>query len=228
MDRARNAEVAQLDPAILPNQRVVRRHVPVDDVEGDPGRRAGPMGVGKAPRDLPEDPARDVHGKVQLALSQLAQNVPKRAADHEFHRHEEGVIVSAEIERLHAVGAADVSSDACLVHEHRGKLTILHEMRQNGLERDNLLEARLPGDTCHPDRSHSARCQTEQELVFAEDGPWTKRRRIGGAVGLHPAAGDRVEASIREDSAPGRPCLPSGPRLDAPERDGSCTIRHLS
>ncbi len=156
MSGARDAEVAQLYAPILSNERVVWRYIPVDDVESSSRRSTRTVRVGETPRDLPQDPASDVYWKLLLPPLQLPHHVAERAAHDQLHRHKQNVTIAPKIESLDAVWTTDVSRDARFIHEHRGELVVLHQMRQDSLQRDDFFKASFSRDPCDPYRSHAA------------------------------------------------------------------------
>ena len=102
-----------------------------------------------------------------------------------LHRHVELAVVLAEVEHLHDVRVPQAGAHPRLVDEHRGEVGVARELREDALDRDDLLEP----VRARPRRARytsaippvAMRCK---QLVRAESG----RHRLGG--GAHRASNE--------------------------------------
>jgi hypothetical protein len=96
------------------------------------------------------------------------------------------------------VDAADVrvrqlSGDARLVDEHADELTVLGDVRQDALDRDDLIDARSPFGNGFEDLRHAADADTLQQQILPEgrDAPYGGGRHTGRGLGV-----EHVQISI--------------------------------
>ena len=86
----------------------------------------------------------------------------------------------AEIEDLGDVRVLDARRDARLVEKHSVETGITRKVRQDGLDRDELLEAMFAALPRDPHARHAALCDRAQEFVAIE---LIARRKRGGVEG---------------------------------------------
>ena len=119
-----------------------------------------------------QDGERDVQAHVERQLLALrgggADEARARRAVDVLHRHVELAVLLAEVEHLDDVRVAEAGADARLVDEHRDEVRVAGELRQDALDRDDLLEAVRPGAPRQVDLRHPAR---RDPLEAARTGP---------------------------------------------------------
>ena len=179
----RDAEVAELDLSLVRNQDVLRGHVAVDDVE-----LAAPVGVVERRGDLARDVNGERNGHRQRDVTAGDQGRAKVGSFDVLHGDE----VAARLDFSEVVDVDDVRmiqlrSELRLVREHRDEFVVVRDVRQDLLDRDDLLEALDPGAAGAKDLGHSAARDLLEKLVLAEaigtlrrDG--LPRLRAAGAV----------------------------------------------
>ena len=104
--------------------------------------------------------------KDELApLYDRADELRPRVALEPFQHHIEGPCVLAEILDLGDVRVADTRSDTSLVEEHVAERRVGREVRQDGLDRIELLEPMLTLHTRQPHGGHATLRIREEKLV---------------------------------------------------------------
>ncbi|MGD0527074.1 MAG: hypothetical protein ABSE49_18160 [Polyangiaceae bacterium] len=197
----RDAEVDEPRDAVRADHDVVRRHVPVHQVE-----RLAPLvarlvrGV-KAAQRVDHDGRRDADGHALASLLRGAGELPQRFAVHVLHDEQEIGVGLQDVECGHDVGVPDARGEARLVEEHERKVVVARQMWVRSLDRDGAREAGRPEQACEVHRRHTTRGDLRMnhvasyglrrggehaasENLSTEDGPeWIEGRdRIG-----HPA-----------------------------------------
>ncbi len=194
----RDAEVRNLDGAVVRHEDVRRRDVAVDDVERlaagaalfvrvvQAGRRRGDDPDGVRQRKWRRLPRRAVGGRVgdlRLRLHELAQV----RAEHVLHREERRLAVRADVVDLGDVRVRERRREARLVEEHAQQLGLEGVLRQDALDDDELLET-FDADAGQPrevDLGHAPDGEPPDELVAAE----LLAARVVVRDGGHPASG---------------------------------------
>jgi hypothetical protein len=177
-----DAEVGDLDLALVGEEHVLRRHVAVHDAQGDVVLVAAAVGVVEPLRHL----ARDVHAR----LEREGEGEPARAREerghvepvHELHRHEVRARVAgaglrdAEVEHLDDVRVREAHGELRLVDEHVDEERALGELGQDALDDDDLLEALDAEALRLEDLGHAALAEPLEQPVAPE------RSSLGGFV----------------------------------------------
>ena len=150
------------------DEHVPRRDVAVDDRE----RRAVVRGRGVRVVERVEDVVHDQRaqrgGQPHLGARALAQQAEHVDAIDELHRDVRRVGVGAELEDLDDLRVIELCRDARLVDEHRDELRVGGEVRQDLLDRDQLLEAVLAARARLEQLGHAADRQALEHLVLAD------------------------------------------------------------
>ena len=194
-ERLRHAEVGHLRGAVGGEQDVVRREVAMHDAERAPvlvGQLVGGMKARAGIRDDTRD-----HARVDcLGLPRSAKHACERVSAHPLHRQIEGALLLSELVDLADVWMVNTRGDPRLVQEHALELGLLREVRQDRLQRDQLLEATLAVEARRPYASHPATSDGHEQLVPAEARAWLHRavvRRLLDQLVGRQDLGHRVE-----------------------------------
>ena len=143
--RLGDAEVEQLDVAVVRQPHVRRRDVAVDDVE-----RAA-VGVGERVREVQAlgDPRRDEHRvrhrDALLRLLAAAQHLRQVAAADVLHRDVVAALVLADLDGLDDAAVLEHHRELALAVEHVDEARLARELRPHHLDREQPLAAGLAG-----------------------------------------------------------------------------------
>jgi hypothetical protein len=137
--RLGDAEVAQLDLALLADEDVVGAEVAVNDAQGLPAPRLG-VRIGQRAAhdgdDVQREGGREDHARSVRALEDLLQVPPVD----QLHHQEVAFARDAQVEHLHDVAVLEAHRDVPLVQQHVAELRVGRELREDALEDDVLLE----------------------------------------------------------------------------------------
>ena len=167
--RFRDSEVAEFDLSFVRNQDVLRRDVAVHDVEllslpVAPAMRVVECG-GHFARDV--DGERD--GQREIELASGAEDRLQVGPFDIFHRDEVAARLNlAEVVDVHDVRMVQLGRELRLVGEHRDELVIVRDVRQDLLDRDDLLEAFHAGAARAKELGHPSARDLFEELVLTE------------------------------------------------------------
>ena len=166
--RADDAEVGQLHRARAIDEHVARRDVAVHQVE----RLALLVLGGVRMLERASHGEDHLHAHVEgngLVLRCRGANEPRAGgAVDVLHRHVHLVVLLAEVEDLDDVRMTEPRRHPRLVDEHGDEVRVAGELREDALDRDDLLEAmgaRLPGEV---HLGHAARRDALEQLVGTE------------------------------------------------------------
>ena len=166
-ERLGDAEVRDLRGAVGGEQDVVRGEVAMNDAE-----RAsvvvGQLVSGVQTRARVGNDARDDPRVDRLGLAARAEHARERIAVDPLHDQVERVLLLAELVDLADVWMVYAGRDARLVEEHPLELRLLGEVREDGLDGDELLEPALPVQTRRPHAGHAATGDGNEQLVATE------------------------------------------------------------
>ena len=123
-------------------------------------------------RDVQADVERDRPRRVGRGANEARAG---RAVD-VLHRHVELAVLLAEVEHLDDVRVAEARADPRLVDEHGDEVRVARVLREDALDRDDLLEAVRAGAPREIDLRHPARRDPPEQLVR----PQAQGRRDGG------------------------------------------------
>ena len=116
-----------------------------------------------------EHVARDQRGELgrqpDLRARTLAQQREHVDAVDELHRDVRRVGVGAELEHLHDVAVIELRGDPRLVDEHLDERLVGREVRQDLLDRDQLLEAVLADQLRLEQLGHAADREAIEDLI---------------------------------------------------------------
>ncbi len=166
-----NSEVDQLHFALVPDEHVLRGHIPVHEVEVAALGVALVVRVIQALAKLHDEVADLLHGHGLPALAKVIEDAAQVAPVDVFERDEKAVVDFAEVENLGDVRVLQLHGDLRLVDEHRDELFVLRDARQNALERNNPLEPLNADGLGLEDLGHAPDIDAFEEVVLAE-GDW--------------------------------------------------------
>ena len=167
---AGEAEVAELDAAVVGEQHVLGLEVAVHD--------AGLVRRGETRQHGVHDVDRLLGREPLVVLQQLAQ----RDARQVLHDQVGHVGVLALVEHVHDVGVCEPGGRTGLLHESRLEGVVIGEVAVHDLDRDAALEAQVGGEV---DRRHAASGDARAHLIAAVDE--TADHRVCGRGG-HPSS----------------------------------------
>jgi hypothetical protein len=165
-DRLGDAEVDQLDRAVVRGDQVGRRHVAVDDVERAPVTVAQLVGVVEPGARVGPD-ARHQHVRHALGLGMLDEVAGVDPVD-VLHGDEVVLVHLSEVVDVDDVGVRELRGQARLVEEHPDEVLRIDEMRQDPLHGDHALEALRAALAREEHLRHAAASQSLDELVLTE------------------------------------------------------------
>ena len=139
--RLGDAEVHQLHRPVRGDDHVLGGDVPVDQLQFPIIKTPLAMGVVQSSRDLHRDERSHLLREGQPVLAHFLQQRPEVAAVHVFHGDVVGAARLPEIEDLHDVRMGQLGRQLGLVDEHRDEILVVAEVRQDALDRHDLLEA---------------------------------------------------------------------------------------
>ena len=151
----RDAEVDDLDLALVRDEHVLRRAVTVHDLERAAERVPFAVRVVETLEDLGDGEARHRHRHLLLDLAEPVLDLEQILAPDVLHRDEVRAVDPAKLEDLADVRVGELPGDLRLVDEHLDEVAVLAHRGENSLDRDDLLEAlHAVGlgleDLCHP------------------------------------------------------------------------------
>lgn len=179
------AEVGDLDPAVIAYQHVLGLYVAVDQPGPVRGAERGEHGF------------QDVEGRAGLERAALAQHVAQGAARDVLHREVHIRAVRALVEHSDDVGVREARDGLRLADEALHEAGVRGEARVHHLEREHPVE---PGVHGAVDRGHAADRDTALDAVALVERPPDERVLHGGVhdgrfyeVGVgHPAVRART------------------------------------
>ena len=200
--RLRDAEVAQFDVALVGDQDVGGRHVAVDDVQLAPLPLAPAVRVIERRGDLRGDEDGERRRQRQAGLASRVQDRAQVASLDVLHRDEvpAGLDLS-EVEDVHDIGVIELGGELGLVGEHRDELFVVGDVRQDLLDRHDLLEALDTAPAGLEDLGHSPGVDPLEDLVLPE----TVRPRHGDRRGRLRNARGRRRGRGNGNGGSGRP-----------------------
>lgn len=151
-DRPDQAEVGDLDPAVVADQHVLRLHVPVDETRPVGGAQRG------------EDRLQDVQRGPRLKGAPLAQHVAQRAAGDVLHREVDVLLLRALVEDRDHVGVRQPGHRLGLADEALDERGVGRERRMHHLEGEHPVEPGVHGPV---DRGHAAHGDAGIDAVAA-------------------------------------------------------------
>jgi hypothetical protein len=113
---------------------------------------------------LQDDARRDLDAALLASAIELRERVTLDV----LHGEIEDVVLLTKVEDLGDVQVLDAGRDACLVEEHLLEAQIRRELRQDRLDRYELLEPVLAALARHPNAGHSALGDRAEQLVAIE------------------------------------------------------------
>ena len=142
---------------------------------------------------------RQVERHAQALVPGAPHDRAQVAAVDVLHRDVVALLDPAEVEDLDDVRVGEAGHHLGLVHEHVQELLVLREVRQDALDRDDLLEALDAGALGLEDLGHAADRHPVDELVGAEAvvAPRRLARRSAGAGGGGGVASSRASRRWR-------------------------------
>ncbi len=102
------------------------------------------------------DRYRDADRNLLIRLVHVAQQHVQRNAVHVLLHEHDFVGRGDEIEHRHDVGMVDLRRDARLFEKHRDEVTVLGELGEQALGRDQAAEPLVTHQACDVDRRHTA------------------------------------------------------------------------
>jgi hypothetical protein len=138
--RLREPEVRDLDLAVTGDEHVGRRHVAVDDAELLALRVDGLVRVREALADLQAHQTGGLDRDLLPAGAPVLDDCLQVGAIHELHDDEVRVVADADVEDLNTVRVRQMRTGPRLVEEHADELLLFGEVREDALDRDDLLE----------------------------------------------------------------------------------------
>ena len=166
--RLGDAEVDQLDLAVVPDEHVLGRDVAVDQVQ------LASLRVALVVRVV--EPLAHLHGHVaghrdRERFGLVAHAIEDRTqvtAVHVLERDEEAVVDLPEVEDLGDVRVLQLHGDLRLVDEHRDELLVLCDVRENALDRQQTLEPLHTEGLRFEHFGHPPHVDPLEEVVLAE------------------------------------------------------------
>src|SRR4051794_3443948 len=149
---ARDPEVRDLQPAVVPDDHVVRLEVAMD--------HAAPVRERRRLEDLDREVDRPQLVERRLVADQLLQGPPRQ----ELHRDVVGAVVLAAVEHADDVGVLEPRRGGRLAPEALHELAVAGEAAVQHLERDLAAELRVLRAV---DVGHPARADAAHDLVTA-------------------------------------------------------------
>ena len=163
-DGSGEAEVRQLDVALVGEQHVVRGDVPVDQVEraavgpwGAPGVVEG-LGAGEG----------DLDGEARRQRAHGVEGAFEIEAVYELHGDPGPVGQVAKVEDLHDVAVSEGRGDPGLPLKQADEVAGLGQLGPGALDGDALLKARGPLEPGEVDLAHTAEGDGVEDLVGAD------------------------------------------------------------
>lgn len=177
------AEIDELDRAVVRDHHVRRVHVAMDEVERPTGIVFQAMRVVEAFAKLRTNPGHELGMDAPRLRLDGVPEIPERLPSDELQREVDVLGVSPHVELADDAIVIEVPGYRRLVMEHIEKLSVARELIANELERYEIASriSRVAGE---PHRGHATFSDPGAELVGAEHG----RRiivRIGSRLGVH-------------------------------------------
>ena len=195
LGRRRNAEVRQLDLAVVAHQHVGRRHVAVHQPERATVRAAALVGVVQRRRHS----THDREGTRQSHAAHLrgrALDLMHALAVHVLHREKVLAAVAAEVDDVHDVRVVEPRSQPRLVEEHLQERLVARQVGQHALDRHDLLVARDFGMSPDVQLRHSAHRELADDLIATELGAGLERAGALGSRRVHPRTSGAANDAI--------------------------------
>ena len=232
--RLGDAEVDELDLALVSNQHVLWRDVAVDEIERPP------LGVALVVRVV--QPLANLHDhEAHLSLGhglgvpvQVVEDAPQVAPVDILEGDEVRVVHLTEIEDLGDVRVLQLHRDLRLVDEHRDELFVLGDVGEDALERNDSLEALHAHDLCLEHLGHAPDVDTFEEVVLSERSGLVqastprRKQRLARVIPLSTTVRPESSKPSDEESRPPQgSTLPPKPRVSrsAPSRRERLTPR---
>ena len=162
----RDAEVAELDRAVLVEHHVRRRDVAMHDAPRLAAIVDGGVDGVQAAQHLADDVER--HRQRQRAPGTLRAIDRRSSAAHVLHDDVEDLALAADVEHLHHARVHDGAGDARLVEQHVDELRLAGELRQQHLDRHVALEAAERLHARAEDLGHAAAADALDQRVAVE------------------------------------------------------------
>lgn len=158
-------KVHYLHLAVASDEHVGRRHVAMHDVQAFALAVDQLVRVGQAFANSDADEASLFDWKRLAHLTPVLDEPLQIRPVDVLHHDEVGVVAHADVEDLHAVRVREVCAHARLVQEHADELFLLRQVRENPLDRDDLLETLETRALRSVDLGHSPRSDLLEYLV---------------------------------------------------------------
>ncbi|CAM4527441.1 hypothetical protein COEX109129_41800 [Corallococcus exiguus] len=174
--RLGDAEVDDLDLALVADEHVVRRDVAVDDAQLLAAAVRARVRVVQAPAHLHRD--EDRHGDGQRrkpAAHRALEHLVERLAVDELHGEEVLALHLPEVEDLGDVAVGQRGGDARLADEHGDEGLVVRVLRKDLLDEHGLGDARRAHQLGMPRLRHAAPAQPGHQLIPSEGVPRVER-----------------------------------------------------
>ncbi|CAM4315396.1 hypothetical protein COSO111634_37100 [Corallococcus soli] len=196
-----DAEVDDLDLALVAQQHVVRRDVAVDDAQGLAAAVRARVRVVQPPAHLHYDEDRDGDGQGgHAALDGALEDTVEGLAVHELHGEEVLTVHPAEVEDLGDVAVGERGGDARLADEHGDEGLIVRVLGEDLLDEDGLGDTRVSHQLRAPRLRHAAPAQPGHQLVPPEDVACLQCHQVG-ILGPDSVRGRTNNGLLRDCSA---------------------------
>ena len=180
-----NAEIGQLDVAVVGDQDVGRRHVAVDDFQGVAVAVLGLVGVVQGLQYLDGQEQRYLLGEPLVLFAQTALDLAQVLAQHVLHGDEIVVVLAPQVVDLDDVGMGEFGRDLGFVDQHLDVLVVFAVAGKDLLDGDDLFEALDPFSLGLVDLGHAAAGdQAEQDVIPQFVGIVGRRAFFSGLASL--------------------------------------------
>jgi len=166
--RLGDAEVEQLDPAVVSDEHVGTRDVAVHDPQGLAVEADLLVGVVQTSTDPLHDMNRELEGNGPPGTSRVTQHGTEIFAVQVGHGEEVVLTRLTDVVDVDDVGMLEVGRDASLVEEHADEVLVCPQVRQDPLEHDDFLEALDPRALGEEDLGHASHRQLVQQQVATQ------------------------------------------------------------
>ena len=205
--RLGDTKVDDLHLAVVGDEDVLRRHIPVDNVELHPPRIPFAVRVVEPLGNLRRQVHRLGGGHDLLAAPVAFKQGPDIPPRHVLHGNEERALVLPELVDVHDVRVVQLNADSRLIDEHGDELFVLRHRGENPLDGEDPFEPLHTKGLGNEDLGHAAHVHPLEEKVFSEDDGLFHRGQEGTRAtrgpGLADARDQRSSGSV-EGSILGR------------------------
>ena len=166
--RLGDAEVDELDLALVADEHVLRRDVAVDEVQLAPLPVALVVRVVEPLADLHHDVTGQRDRQRLAAAAHAVEDRAEIAPVDVLERDEVALLDLPEVEDLGDVRVLQLHGDLRLVDEHRDELFVLRDVRQDALDRQQALEALDAEGLGLEHLGHTSHVDPLEEVVLPE------------------------------------------------------------